>query len=304
VETERFKISSGYVLICLLWGSTWMAIKIGVDELAPIFAAGARFIFASLFFYLLMKVRKVKLQTDYKSIKLYVLMGIFSFVIPFGLVYWAEQFVSSGLTSVLFAIFPILVILFSWISIPDDKIGIYKVGGSLIGFIGIYFIFSDDLSVDISNDLWGMIAILVSATMQAAIAVVIKKHGEALNPLSMNFIPVTIAAAIMLPYGLLFEDLSQMNFSIEAIMSILYLAFFGTVLTFTTYYWLMKRMNIVILSLSSLITPIIAVLLGWYFLGETLSTNDFIGTILVLFGLLAANTRGLLKYFKIKGASN
>jgi drug/metabolite transporter (DMT)-like permease len=186
--------------------------------------------------------------------------------------------------------------------IPNESIGIYKIIGTVVGFIGIYFIFSDDLSFDVSNDLWGMIAIVVSATMQAAIAVVMKKHGKTLNPLSMNFIPVLLAGLIMVPYSLIFEDLTAMHFTGSAIASVVYLAFFGTVLTFTTYYWLMKRINVVILSLSSFITPIIAVLLGWYFLDESFSINDLTGTVLVLIGIIAANTRGLLSYFKIKEA--
>lgn len=300
--SENYKITFGYILICLLWGSTWLAIRIGVEEFTPMFAAGTRFLIAAMLFYSIMKIRRIKLQTHPLAIKLYVMMGLFSFVIPFGLVYWAEQFIASGLTSVLFAIFPFLVILFSWLFISHETIGIFKITGTVIGFAGIYFIFSDDLSFDASNDLWGMIAIVVSATMQAGIAVVMKKHGKELNPISMNFIPALLAGMIMVPYSLIFEDFSSMNFTGPALASIVYLAFFGTVLTFTTYYWLMKRINVVILSLSSFITPIIAVLLGWYVLDESLSINDLIGTTLVLVGIIAANTRGIISYFKLKEA--
>jgi drug/metabolite transporter (DMT)-like permease len=118
----------------------------------------------------------------------------------------------------------------------------------------------------------------------------------------MNFIPVLLAGLIMVPYSLFFEDIASMSFTGSAIASVVYLAFFGTVVTFTTYYWLMKRINVVILSLSSFLTPIIAVLLGWYFLDESLSIYDLIGTVLVLIGIVAANTRGLLSYFKLKEA--
>ncbi len=301
--SDRYNISAGYTLICILWGSTWLAIKIGVEDLTPVFSAGVRFLVAALFFYLIMKFRNIKLQTDPLAIKLYLIMGVFSFVIPFGLVYWAEQFIASGLTSVLFAIFPFMVILFSRLAIPSEKIGAYKIAGTVIGFTGIYFIFSDDLSFDASNDLWGMIAIVISSTMQAAIAVIIKKHGKSLNPLSMNYIPVLLAGIIMVPSGLVFEESSSMNFTMPAVISVIYLALFGTVATFTTYYWLMKRINVVILSLSAFITPIIAVLLGWIVLDESLSTNDFVGTVMVLIGILAANTSGLINYFKSKEAT-
>lgn len=300
MPNENFKIASGYALICLLWGSTWLAIRIGLDSLTPVFSAGLRFSAATIFFFVLMKIRGVRIQTDSRSVKLYIIMGFFSFVIPFGLVYWAEQFIASGLTSVLFASFPFWVIIFSYFAIPQDKIGPYKLVGVIMGFIGNYVIFSRSISFNLSDDLWGMIAITTSAIMQGGVAVVIKKYGKSLNPLSMNLVPVFIAGISMLIIGFLFEDLSTIKFDTGAIFSVLYLAFFGTVLTFTTYYWLMQRINVVILSLSSFITPIVAVLLGWFVRGEVFSQNDLIGSALVLIGILFANFRGLLNYYRSK----
>jgi drug/metabolite transporter (DMT)-like permease len=297
MENNNVKIASGYILICLLWGSTWLVIRIGLDSLTPLLAAGTRFLFAGIFIYAMMKIKKVSIQTDSLSIRLYLMMGFLSFVIPFGLVYWAEQFIASGLTSVLFAVFPFLVILFSRIAIPSETIGIYKIIGTILGFAGIFLIFSDDLSIDISSDFWAMIAILVSAVMQAGIAVTMKKHGGHLNPLSMNLMPVLIAGVVMIPLGFMFEDTASVVIDGKAVFSVLYLAFFGTLVTFTTYYWLMKRINVVILSLSAFITPIVAIVLGWLILDESLSGRDLIGTILVLIGILFANFRGLLNYY-------
>lgn len=297
MENKNVKIASGYILICLLWGSTWLVIRIGLDSLTPLLAAGIRFLFASIFIFGMMKIKKVSLQTDSLSIRLYLMMGFLSFVIPFGLVYWAEQFIASGLTSVLFAVFPFFVILFSRITIPNEAIGIYKIIGTILGFAGIFTIFSDDLSIDISQDFWAMIAILISAVMQAGIAVTMKKYGGHLNPLSMNLMPVLIAGVVMIPLGLMFEDMTSVVIDGKAVFSVLYLAFFGTLITFTTYYWLLKRINVVILSLSAFITPIIAIVLGWLILNESLSGRDLIGTILVLIGIIFANFRGLLNYY-------
>jgi len=216
------------------------------------------------------------------------------------MVYWGEQFVPSGLTSIIFAVFPLFVILFSWLMIPNEHVGIYKLIGVLIGFIGIIIIFWKDMSLDLSENSLGMIAILVSAIIQGLVAVVIKKHGNKLNPLSMNFIPLLISGIVLIPAGLIFEDSSSLVFDTKAISSILYLAFFGTVITFTTYYWLMQKINVVILSLSSFITPIIALILGIIFLSEKFDTNHIWGSSLVLMGILFANFRGLFNYYKAK----
>ena len=297
MKTENIKVGFGYSLISLLWGSTWLVIRIGLDSMTPVLSAGYRFLLASFLIYIAMRLRGVKLQTDNISIRLYVIMGLFSFVIPFGLVYWAEQFIASGLTSVIFAVYPFFVLIFSRIMIQDEEIGPFKIIGIILAFLGIVIIFFEDLTLDFSNDFWGMLAILISAIMQASIAVIIKKYGNHLNPLSMNFIPLLLAGVLMIPGGYLFEDTTRVVFDAKAIFSIGYLALFGTLFTFTTFYWLMKKISVVILSLTAFITPIIALILGWIILDEKLSTYALAGSSLVLIGILFANFRGLKNYY-------
>jgi putative membrane protein PagO len=292
------KIVLVYVAICFVWGSTWLAIKYGLESLTPIFSAGLRFSIASIFIFILMKFKKVTLQTDKDSIRLYLLMGFFSFVIPFGLVYWAEQFVPSGMAAVLFAVYPFWVVIFSYIRIPSDFIGFFKIVGTVLGFIGIVIIFSNSFAGDISTYLIGMFAVVLSGIMQAWIAVSIKKFGHHLHPLSMNFIPMAIAGISMLLIASFTEDLSTLKFNQNAYISILYLAIFGSIVTFTSFYWLLKRVNLVILSLVAFITPIVALVLGYFLYDEVLSTRHFIGSALVLTGVFWANLGNLLKLRK------
>jgi len=300
MASENFKIISGYILICLIWGSTWLAIRIGLDSLTPIFSAGIRFILASLFIYILMKLNKIELQKDSLSLKLYFILALFSFTIPFGLVYWAEQFIPSGLASILFAMLPFGVIIFSLLAFENYKVTLNQLTGVFLGFAGIVIIFSENLSFHLSDYFWGTLAVLLSAFMQASIAVIIKKYGEHLNPLSMNFLPLLFSGFIMIMAAIVFENSSAWKFDYKAFGSILFLSFFGTVVTFIIYYWLLKRINIVILSLSSFITPIVAVILGWLILNESLSSYTIFGSSLVLIGILFANFRGLIKYFEAK----
>ncbi|MDQ7815816.1 MAG: EamA family transporter [Melioribacteraceae bacterium] len=297
--SEKAKITLGFILICLIWGSTWLAICLGLESLTPIISAGIRFTLASIFVYVMMRIKKINLQNDQLSIKLYLVLAFFSFVIPFGLVYWAEQFIPSGLASIIFAVMPFGVLIFSRLAIPETKISFYQVAGVLLGFAGIITIFSEDISIDISNNFLGMVAVLLSATMQAGIAVTIKKYGSNLNPLSMNFVPLLIAGIVMTIYSFIFENITYWSFDLNAIGSITYLAFFGTMVTFTTYYWLLKRMNIVILSLSTFITPIVAVLLGWIVLNEKFTMQALAGSTMVLIGILFANFRGLFNYYQL-----
>lgn len=298
MKAGRVKIFSVYAMLCFIWGSTWIAIRFGLESFTPIYSAGLRFSFAALFILILMKIRGIRLQLDKISIRLYLTMGFFSFVIPFSLVYWAEQFVPSGMASILFAVFPFFVAIFSFLFIANESPDIFKISGIVIGFSGIVIIFSDSFSGDINYYLIGMFAIVLSAIMQAGIAITIKKYGHHLNPLSMNFVPMLIAGISMLIIGLAIEDTSTNSYGLNAVLSILYLAFFGSVITFTSYYWLLKKINIVILSLTAFITPITALILGYLFYNEQLSTNDFVGSAFVLMGVFGANLGNLLRMRK------
>jgi drug/metabolite transporter (DMT)-like permease len=292
------KIGLAYAAICFIWGSTWIAIRYGLESLTPIFSAGVRFSLASVFIFILMRIKSLTFQTDKDSLRLYFLMGFFSFVIPFGLVYWAQQFIPSGMAAVLFAVYPFWIVIFSYIRIPGDFIGFFKVFGTVLGFAGIVIIFSDSFAGDISNFLIGMFAVVLSGIMQAWIAVSIKKFGHHLHPLSMNFIPMVIAGISMLLIAFFTEDLSALKINQNAYISILYLAVFGSIVTFTSFYWLIKHVNLVILSLVAFITPIVALVLGYFIYDEVLSTRHFIGAALVLTGVFWANLGNLLKLRK------
>ena len=291
MKHDKLKILVIFSLICLAWGSTWGVIKLGLESLTPFISSGLRFILASVIILVIMKFKDVQIQKDKNSIRLYMTMAFGSFIIPFALVYWATQFVPSGLASVLFAVYPFFVALFSYFTIPTEEIGANKIIGIIFGFAGIVTIFYDGLDLNITSYIWGMTAIIISAVMQAGIAVTLKKYGHHLHPLSMNFIPMIIAGFVLLVVGFLTENISRLVFDLKAYFSIIYLAVIGTVLTFTSYYWLLKRVSVVLLSLIAFITPIIALVLGWIFFGESLSNKVLFGSILVLLGLLFANIR-------------
>jgi drug/metabolite transporter (DMT)-like permease len=294
------KIITVYTGACLIWGSTWLAIKAGLSSLTPMFGVGLRFALAAIFVYAIMRFRHIKLQIDRQAVNLYITMAFLSFVIPFSLVYWAEQYVPSGLAAVLFAIFPFFTALFSYFIFKNEKIGAYKISGMILGFAGIAVIFSDSFSGSLSAYALGICALIFSAFLQAFNLVILKKFAYDLNPLSMNLIPMLITGLILIPAGLIFEDTTKLKFDGAAVISVTYLAFFGSVVAFTSYYWLLKRLNVVILSLITFITPIIALFLGWIFYSEQLSPVDLLGCFLVLAGLIVANLNNLKKLKKEK----
>lgn len=295
MNNEKIKIFVGYAFICLVWGSTWLAIKFGLNTLTPFISAGLRFLIASIIIITVVKIYGTEFHFDSQSIKLYLFMGFFSFLLPFWLVYWAEQYIPSGLTSVLFGFYPFSVFIFSIFLLDNTEVDKFKFLSIILGFIGVGIIFWDGIFNNVENHLLGIAAVLLSATIQGSVSVVIKKWGGYLHPFAMNGPPLFIAGISMISLSFIFEDSSKWIFTDAAIYSIVYLSVFGTILAFTTYYWLLKRINAVLLSLSSFITPIIAVFLGYLFLGEMLSQKVFIGTILVLTGIIFGNFTGIKK---------
>lgn len=288
-----------YILICLIWGTTWFAIVVSLRDFPPFLSASLRFIVAVIMLGAILAVKRVPLVRDKKSLTLFLYVGLFSFFIPFGLVYWSEQFIPSGLSSVLFAVYPFAVAISSRIAIPEEKITVPNIAGMITGFAGIVVIFSENLNVDFSTNFLGMAAIVLSALMQSTVVVAIKKYGKHIDPLSLNFIPMLIGAVSFFAFSFIVEDYSNVQFTRTGIGAVLYLGILGTVVTFTAYYWLLKRISVIMLSLVAFITPIVALVAGWLFNNEFLSTRQVWGSVLVLTGLLINNAHYLQKQKKV-----
>lgn len=300
----KFIVPILYVLICIFWGSSWLVIKLSLEYISPFTNLGLRFLISAFTIFLVMIWTNTKLDLSRKSMFIYLILGIFSYTIPFNLVYWAEQTIPSSLASILFGMYPFFVAILSTIFIKEDTMSISRFVGILMSFTGLLFIFVDGLKIELSTYYLGMIAVVSSALMQASVAIFIKKNGGHLNPLSMNFIPTLIAGSVLIVMGLLTEDMSKNKFSIVVFLMIIYLAVIVTVFNFTAYYWLLKRISIVLLSLTSFITPIIAVFLGVVVHGEKLSSKILSGSAFVLLGIIIVNWDGIKKVYHQKRFSS
>jgi drug/metabolite transporter (DMT)-like permease len=291
MNRQRTLLVVGYVIVSTVWGSTWLAIKIGLESVPPFLAAGVRFVIASALLYAIIRIRKLTIPFTPEAWKTYFAIGGLSFSIPFALVYWGEQFIPSSLGSILFGAFPLWVALFSHFLSENERMDRYKALGAVIGFVGVVAIFAPGLSWTGSTGMAGMGAVILATILQAYGLIPIKKHGKDISPFVMNFVGMVMGAVFLLSLSLLTERGSPVSWTTSAVLSTLYLAVFGSVVAFVSYYWLLKHIQAVYLSMSSFINPIVAVILGWIILGEALAPSVFVGAAFVLAGLFVANVK-------------
>ncbi len=281
-------IGVGFTVISLIWGSTWLAIKVGLDSVPPFYAVALRFTIASVVLWILVRVRKERINYSKNALLLYVSLAFLSFSFPYALVYWGEQYIASGLASVLFAAYPFVVAVASHLMLPSERLTFYKLAGIGLGFVGVLVIFWSDLGLG-SASAAGMAAILVSTLLQGISLVIVKRMHQDISATVMTFGGMTIGTVIMYILAFLFDHASAIHLDEKGIVSILYLGTFGSVVTFVVYYWLLKHVEAVYLSLVTFVTPVLAVVLGAVLLGESFSWRVVLGSAFILAGILASN---------------
>src|SRR5687767_15042202 len=193
---RKFVDLSMYVLLCVIWGSTWLAIKVGYGGLGPFNVAALRFFIAGLVFVPLVPMFGARWPQGRSEWMLVTFVGVVLFGIDFGLIYWGEQFLDSGLTAILFATLPLITIVIAHLYLPGDRITPRKLAGTLLAFCGVVALFGDNVRIDPSKAVQ-MLGIVASAACAAAAGVASKRHGCALHPTAVNA-PAMVVGAVAL----------------------------------------------------------------------------------------------------------
>ena len=274
-----------YLLLCLIWGTTWLAIKVGLDDLPPFFSASLRFVIAALLLFLVMRIKGAGERSGEKEPhRFYFAVSFLWITLPYGLVYWGEQYVSSGLSSILFATMPIYVALLGHFWLIGEGLNLKKIFGLLIGFLGLLVIFSDTADSPGFEAVYGLIALMVSPFLAALSNIMVKRRIDEVNPVSMNFYVMMYGALFLFLASLLLERGQPFHFTSSALFTLVYLGSLGSALAFVVYLHLLRSMTVLRMSLIVYITPVIALLVGWLFRGEIITADVLVGSSLVFIG--------------------
>lgn len=272
-----------WLILCLIWGTTWIFIKIGLEDLPPIGFAAARFVLAVAILAVVIKLQKIPMPKTAREWRLIALTGVLQFSFNYSAVFWSEQYISSGLAAVLQAMITVFGLLLAWFFLPDERITKLKIFAVLLGIVGVAVIFIEQLKVESLLAFAGCVAIVAGAYAAAQASILVKAKGGNLHPASMVFGQMICGLPLIVIYSLVREG-NPLNFhwTWRALICLLYLTVLGTVAAFWLYYLLLSRIESTRAMMISLVTPLIAVVIGWVFLGEKLPPQTFAGGLLIL----------------------
>src|SRR5512146_124315 len=277
-----------YISLCLIWGSTWMAIRVVVRDVPPLEAAAVRFVIAAAPLLGLAVAQKrgwPRGETQWKAI---MVLSLTIMAIPYGLLFWAEQFVTSGMTAVLYSASPLCIALLTPLMM-QRKVPRDAVFAMVVAFGGLLVLFYTGLSTS-GRALLGGLAVLAAMLISSWSVVFAKQRLHEVDPVTGTGLQLLFGAVALLWGTWALEAHRHAVWNRSAVGATVFLALFGSCAAFVVYYWLLKRMQPYQLSTINLVVPIVAVLEGALLLREPVPL-PMIAAIAVVLGSVGAVLR-------------
>src|SRR5215831_15324463 len=212
-----------YALLCLIWGSTWLAIKIGLVGVPPFLGAGLRFLLATLLVGLLLAARRTRVHLTRDDKVCVLSVGLLVFWLDYAAVYWAETRISSGLTAILFSTMPLMTSLLSAYWTRNETLSRPKVAGILVGVLGTALLFWPHERLGFQQAL-GMLAALGASLCAAINLVTVKMYGRDTDPFLLNFFGMGLGTVCLLAASAAIEPWAAVVWSRNNVLALLFLS--------------------------------------------------------------------------------
>jgi len=278
-----------FITLGLIWSSSFLWIKIGVQEVAPMVLVAFRMLFGMLTSVAIAITQKVEWPRDWKTWRIFAILGPASLAIPIFLISWGEQTIDSAVASILNATVPLFTILIAHFWLQDDKITAQKMIGLLIGFAGVVILMSKDLSANAQNSAIGQAAVVLASVFYAWSAVYARKATQHM-PGNIRSSAVLITATLFM-WG--FGPIIQQPFTFPKLpitwVAILWLGILGSGLATIMLYYLIHEIGPTKTTLVTYLFPVGGVILGVIFLDEQLSWQLITGSLLIIASLAVVN---------------
>ena len=286
-------------IVAIVWGTTFLGIKIGVETVPPWFVAGLRQFLAAVILFPILLFKKELKWIGWKNLSIQLTLSTLMLIGANGLTTVAEKDLTSSLTSLITALSPVFIFIASMI-IGMEKFTFRTMIGLLMGLFGVVFIFWDGIN-DLGNPDYrnGLLILLLAIICWGAGTIYTKKLNSASNNLFLNlFYQFAFAGIVQLIFAFLFsEKIDVESWSLQSISAIVYLAVFGSVAAFFAYHYLLKTLLPTQVSILSYINTIISIFLSWLILGETISAKFLLATAFIIGGVFIINYKpGMIKF--------
>jgi drug/metabolite transporter (DMT)-like permease len=274
-----------YILVSFFWGSTYLAIKIGVEDMPPMFFAGVRFIIAGLIMIVFSYIRGYAFPAGKSEFSRLSLIGLFMLLGGNGLVVFAEQWVDSGVASLIMATIPIFAGVLEHFFIRTTRLTLKALSGLLLGFFGVYFLLvpaEHGISIDIPG-----ILVLLSASFLWSTGTVLSKTFKGNSSIVSNIGIQMFAGGVGLMFvSAITGEFSRVRFSMNSVLAIAYLVVFGSLVAYSSYIYLLQKWPATKAGTYAYINPLVAVSLGAIFLGEKINFLMILSMAAILLGVL------------------
>jgi len=278
------------VIVCIAWGTTYLALRIGVLEFPAFLFSGLRQLIAGVLLTgALLALGKVNLPGKAVMIN-QAIGGLFMITLGNGLVGWAEIHVSSGIAAIICSMVPIWVIVINLVIAREERPTFPIIMGLAIGLSGIILIFGENIADFASSGYaWGILLIFIANLSWAAGSIWMKRKNHESDPFMNAGLQMIFGGLFLMPVSLVFDDYQTIQWTSNVIYSLTYLILVGSVAAYACYSYAIKKLPLTIVTLYAYINPIVAIVLGWIVLGEKLNLRIIIAIGVTLAGIYIVN---------------
>lgn len=285
------KLIFSLVIVGIVWGTTYLGIRVAVESIPPWFITSIRQGIAALLVLGILLYKKQLSWIGWSNLKFQLIPSLLMIVIANGFTTIAEQTLPSGLTSIMSALSPVIIFI-GGILFGIEKPRLKGFVGVLLGFLGVVFIFRNGLEDILDpNYKTGMLFLSIAILSWSAGTVYSKKYTYKSSNIALNlFYQFSISSLIQFNLAFIFSSNTDVStWTLRSVYAVLYLAIFGSVLAFFCYYYALKRVTVLQVSILNYINIVIAVFLGWLILDEIITIDFIIATALIILGVFIIN---------------
>lgn len=286
-------VLAAFAAVYVLWGSTYLAIRVAIDTLPPLLMAGARFLLAGTILYTVMRLRGVPAPTR-RQWRSTAVIGVLMLMCGNGGVVMAERTVPTGVAALLVAMVAFWMVLLEWLRPGGARPTLRVVSGLLIGFAGIVILVGPAGIVDGERvDPWGALLLMIGSAAWAAGSIYARAVDLPRSALLATAMEMLAGGAALTIAGTLRGELASANpsaFTTESVLALLYLVVFGSLVGFSAYVWLLQVSTAARVSTYAYVNPVVAVLLGWWLLDEPLTARVIAAAVVIILAVAVITT--------------